>query len=181
MGLYKYDNNSTLRTVIRTIVNLILVICTAWFIVYSFLNQTIVSGNSMSPVLEANDMCLVNRLSYDLGAPDRYDIILFERNDTGKQNIKRVVGLPGESIQISAGLIYINGEALKDERIGVIALSGLANNIIELGDDEYFVIGDNADSSEDSRFSNIGNVKKSSIRGKIWLRIKPFNNFGIIK
>lgn len=181
MSIYKYDNNSTLRSVIRTIVNIILVICTAWFIVYSFLNQTIVSGNSMSPVLEANDMCLVNRLIYDLGKPGRYDIILFERNDTGKTNIKRVVGLPGESVQISAGLIYINGEPLKDERIGVIALSGLAGNSVELGDDEYFVIGDNSDSSEDSRFSNIGNVRKSAIRGKIWLRIKPFNKFGTIK
>ena len=167
--------------VIRTIVNIILVVSTAWFIVYSFLNQTIVSGNSMSPVLEANDMCLVNRLIYDLGGPERYDIILFERNDTGKPNIKRVVGLPGESVQISAGLIYIDGEPVKDDRIGVVALSGVANNAVELGPDEYFVIGDNADSSEDSRFSNIGNIKKSSIRGKIWFRIKPFNNFGIIK
>lgn len=181
MTAFKYDSNSIMRSVIRIIVNIILVISAAWFIVYAFLNQTIVSGNSMTPVLDAGDICLVNRLGYDLGKPERYDVILFERSDTGKTNIKRIVGLPGEAVQISAGLVYINGEPLMDERLGVIALAGLADNELELGKDEYFVIGDNSDSSEDSRFSNIGNIRRQSIKGKLWMRIKPYNKAGLIR
>ena len=181
MGLYSYEENRFLRKSIRIVTDIIVVVSIAWFIVYSFLNQTIVSGNSMSPSLEADEMCLVNRLSYDLGKPERYDIILFERNDTGKTNIKRIIGLPGETVRISGGIIYINGEALKDDRIGDVSLGGIAENGIELADDEYFVIGDNSNSSEDSRFSNIGNVNKSAIKGKLWLRIRPFSKFGGLK
>ncbi|MDO4488763.1 MAG: signal peptidase I [Eubacteriales bacterium] len=181
MGLYTYDDNLFIRKLIRMTVDVVVVISAAWFLVYSFLNQTIVTGNSMTPVLEASDMCLVNKITYDLGKPKRFDVILFERQDTGKTNVKRVIGLPGEDIRISGGIIYINGEALKDERLSEIQLSGLAENGIKLAKDEYFVIGDNANSSEDSRFSNIGNIKKSNIKGKVWLILKPFSRFGVIK
>jgi len=181
MGLYTYEDNSFLRMIIRIIVYIAVALSAAWFLVWSFMNQAIVSGNSMSPVLEADDMCLIDRLSYDLGSPKRYDIIVFERTDTGKQNIKRIVGLPGESVQISGGKIYINGELLDNPYTGFISLPGIAENAVELEDDEYFVIGDNADSSEDSRFTNIGNVKKSAVKGKLWLIIKPISRFGKIR
>jgi len=181
MGLYTYDNNSFLRLIIRILVYIAVVISAAWFLVYSFMNQAIVSGNSMSPVLEADDMCLINRLTYDLGSPGRYDVIVFERTDTGKQNIKRIVGLPGETVQISGGRICINGEQLDNPYTSQISLPGIAENVVELADDEYFVIGDNADSSEDSRFANIGNVKKSAVKGKLWLIIRPISRFGKIR
>jgi len=181
MGLYTYDDNSTMRLIIRIIVYVLVAVSAAWFVVYAFMNQVIVSGNSMSPVLEAEDMCLINRLTYDLGEPGRFDIVVFERSDTGKQNIKRIVGLPGDILQIRDGLIYINNEPLKNEYTSFISLPGIAENSIELAVDEYFVIGDNADSSEDSRFSNIGNVNRDAIKGKLWLIIKPFNRMGRIK
>lgn len=181
MGLYTYDDNSFMRMIIRILVYLAVLISAAWFLVWSFMNQAIVSGNSMSPVLEADDMCLIDRLSYDLGSPKRYDVIVFERSDTGKQNIKRIVGLPGESVQISGGKIYINGELLDNPYTGPISLPGIAENLVELEEDEYFVIGDNADSSEDSRFANIGNVNKSAVKGKLWLIIRPISRFGKIQ
>lgn len=181
MGLYTYDDNSFLRLIIRILVYIAVVISAAWFLVFSFMNQAIVSGNSMSPVLEADDMCLINRLSYDLGSPGRYDVIVFDRTDTGKQNIKRIIGLPGETVQISGGRIYINGELLDNPYTSLISLPGIAENVVELAADEYFVIGDNADSSEDSRFANIGNVKKSAVKGKLWLIIRPISRFGKIK
>jgi len=180
MGLYRYEDNDFLRSVIKCLVHLLAVVSLAWFIVYSFFGQTIVSGNSMSPVLEADDICLVNRLAYDLGNPDRYDIVLFERNDNGKTNIKRVVGLPGEQLQIVSNSIFINGKKLSDDRLGSISLPGIAENTVVLAADEYFLIGDNADSSEDSRFQNIGNVKRKNIRGKLWMKISPFSRFGPI-
>ena len=153
----------------------------AWFIVYAFCGQTIISGQSMSPVLSSGDMCLVNRLSYDLGKPDRYDIVLFER-ENGQQNVKRIIGLPGETVQIVSDSVYINNHKLDDPRLeGYITLPGIAENPIVLQKDEYFLMGDNADSSEDSRFASIGNVKRSSIKGKLWFRLKPFNTIGKIE
>lgn len=175
MGLYTYDDNSLMRTIIRILVYVAVAISAAWFVVYAFMNQVIVSGNSMSPVLEAEDMCLVNRLAYDLGQPKRFDIVVFERSDTGKQNIKRIIGLPGEILQIRDGTVYINDEPLDNPYTSTISLAGIAENSVELAEDEYFVIGDNADSSEDSRFSNIGNVPGTSIKGKLWMIIKPFS------
>lgn len=181
MGLYTYEDNSFLRMIIRVLVYIAVVICAAWFLVYSFMNQAIVSGNSMAPVLEADDMCLIDRLSYDLGSPDRFDVIVFERADTGKQNIKRIVGLPGETVQILNGSIYINNEPLENPYTDHISLPGIAENMVVLEKDEFFVIGDNADASEDSRFSNIGNVKKSDMKGKLWLIIRPFSRIGKIE
>ena len=181
MGLYTYDDNKLLRFIIRLVVYFITIISAAWFTVYSFMGQTVVSGQSMSPVLSAEDVCLINRLKIDLLKPDRYDIVMFERADTGKTNIKRIIGLPNETVQIRDGSVYIDGKRLADERLGSIALAGIAENIVELGSDEYFVLGDNAESSEDSRFANIGNVKKNSIKGKIWFRIKPADKIGTIR
>ena len=181
MGLYTYDDNKLLRLIIRILVYFIVIISTAWFIVYAFMGQTIISGQSMAPVLNAEDVCLVDRLKVDLFGPDRYDIVLFERADTGKQNVKRVVGLPGETVQIRDGEIYINDVMLEDGFTGRIVLPGIAENPVELADDEYFVLGDNTESSEDSRFSNIGNVKVKTIKGKVWFRIKPVNEIGTVK
>jgi len=181
MGLYTYDDNSLLRIIVQIIVYIAVAISAAWFLVYSFMNQAIVTGNSMAPVLVADDMCLINRLAYDLGSPKRYDVIVFDRTDTGKQNIKRIIGLPGETVQISGGRVYINGELLDNPYTGNISLAGIAENTVELAEDEYFVLGDNADSSEDSRFTNIGNVKTNAVKGKLWLIIRPFSRFGKIQ
>lgn len=178
---YTYDDNLIMRRIIRFIVLIEVLISTAWFVVYAFMGQTIVSGQSMSPVLNAEDVCLVNRLKYDLGKPDRYDIVLFERTDTDRFNIKRVIGLPGEHVQIRDQGVYIDGERLTDERLGSVFLAGIAENEIVLGEDEYFVLGDNTESSEDSRFSNIGNVRLDSIQGKLWFKIRPFSEFGRIQ
>lgn len=181
MGLYTYDDNRLLRRIIRTVVYLVVIISTAWFVVYGFMGQTVISGQSMSPVLNAEDVCLVNRLKYDILSPDRYDISLMERADSGKLVAKRVIGLPGETVLIRDGSIYIDGEILKDDRLAEISLAGIAENPVDLGSDEYFVIGDNTESSEDSRFANIGNVKRSAMKGKIWFRIKPTQNVGVIR
>ena len=163
------------------VLTVICLISLAWFLVYAFMGQTIINGQSMSPVLSAEDVCLVDRLKYDLGHPDRFDIVLFERADSEKLNVKRVIGLPGETLQIRNGVVFINGEHLRDDRIGSISLAGIADNEVELGRDEYFVLGDNADSSEDSRFPNIGNVKQSSIKGKLWMKIRPLSEIGLLK
>ena len=181
MGLYTYDDNVLLRKLIRCVVYLIMLISFAWFLVYGFMGQTIITGQSMAPMLNAEDVCLVNRLVYDLGNPHRFDVVLFEREDTGKEYVKRVIGLPGETVRITDGNVYIDGRILESEYLQNIALSGIAENDVVLSEDEYFVMGDNSGSSEDSRFSNIGNVKRSSITGKLWFKIVPMDEMAFIR
>ncbi len=180
MELYTYEDNSILRSVVHWIVDIAVIVSFAWFIVFGLLSQTMVTGHSMSPTLEADDLCLIDKISYSIGSPSRFDVVVFEREDTGQTNIKRVIGLPGETVQVISGSVYIDGEELTDERIDHISLSGIAENPVVLQGDEYFLLGDNADSSEDSRFSNIGNVKRRNIIGKVWFRISPFENIGFI-
>lgn len=179
-GLYTYEDNRLLRSVIRGIVYIIVIISFAWFLVYGFMGQTIINGQSMTPLLNAGDQCLVNRLKYDLFDPDRFDVVLFEREDTGNDNVKLVVGLPGETIQIRDGFLYKDGEVLENEYIDRISVAGLAENIVELADDEYFVLGINTESSEDSRFESIGNVKRDQIKGCLWFKIKSDTGIGFI-
>ena len=122
-----------------------------------------------------------SRLSYDLGSPKRFDVVVFEREDK-KPNVKRVIGLPGETVQIKNGQIYIDDKPLEaDKGLGQVSLAGLAENPVVLDEDEYFLLGDNRDSSEDSRFVKIGNVKRRQIRGKVWLRLIPFIDFKLVE
>ena len=112
--------------------------------------------------------------------PKRMDVVIFQRSDATR-NVKRVIGLPGETVVIQNGRIYIDGTLLESDQISDISLGGIAEKPVELMEDEYFLIGDNADSSEDSRFINVGNVKRSQILGRIWFRLLPFKKIGFIK
>ncbi len=133
-----------------------------------------VIGVSMEPALYNGQEVLINRFVYKLFSPDRGDVVAFLPN--GNQNshyyLKRVVGLPGERIQIIGGYVYINGELLEeDDSYDKIADPGIADNEIVLGNDEYFVLGDNRNNSEDSRSGNIGAVSKDTIAGKAWFHL----------
>lgn len=174
------EKPNLIRKTVRWITDIVVVIAAAWFLVHSFLSQAIVSGHSMEPALEAGDLVLVDTLQYQLLDPQRMDVVLFLRGD-GSENIKRIVGLPGETLTIQNGHIYIDGHLLESEQISEISLPGIAEHPVELQEDEYFLIGDNADSSEDSRFINVGNVKRSQIIGKVWFRLQPFSQIGMIK
>ncbi len=170
-----------LYRIVNWIVDIIAVIFLASFTVYSFGGRITVSGSSMNPTLESGDVVLINKLSYDIGKPKRYDIAAFEWEGSGT-NIKRIIGLPGETIQIIDDTIYIDGEPLDSpEDLATASISGMAEYPIELAEDEYFLIGDNRDSSEDSRFSTVGNVKRDKLVGKVWLRILPLPDFGRVK
>ena len=125
-----------------------------------------------------SDEILINKFAYRFTEPKRFDIIVFKQN--GKEhsfyNIKRVVGLPGETISIKDGSVYINGEAI-DEKIDVppMTTAGVAEDKLKLDDNEFFVLGDNRNNSEDSRFTSLGNVVKEDIIGKAWIRLNSFN------
>ncbi|HJA71464.1 MAG TPA: signal peptidase I [Candidatus Lachnoclostridium stercoravium] len=180
MEFYQFEERSLLRRIISWMVDIILVIACAWFTVYTFGTEVTVAGSSMSPYMENEDVVLMNRLSYELSSPDRFDVVVFRRED-GRVNVKRVIGLPGETVQIYGGYVFIDGERLKaDNGLDEVSLAGLAETPVTLGEDEYFLLGDNRDSSEDSRFINVGNVKKDQILGKVWIRILPVRRFSLI-
>lgn len=178
---YQAEENSILKRAVQWLADIAVVLCLAWFSVYAFGTQVQISGQSMTPCLQAGDVVLMNRLSYDLGSPDRMDVVVFQREDR-RANVKRVIGLPGETVQIRQDRIWIDGKELETEpELSRVSLAGLAENPVLLGEDEYFLLGDNRDSSEDSRFANIGNVKREQILGKVWLRVMPLVDLQLIQ
>ncbi|MCI8661754.1 MAG: signal peptidase I [Hungatella sp.] len=181
MEFYQVEETNTLRRVIGWIVDIAVVISLAWFVVYGYGTQVRMAGQSMTPQLLGEDVVLMDRLTYDFTDPARFDIVVFEREDH-KFNVKRVIGLPGEVVQIIDNLVYINDEPLEAENgLNQVVLAGIAENPVTLGEDEYFLLGDNRDGSEDSRFVNIGNVKREQIRGKVWLRLLPLIDIGLVE
>ena len=141
------------------------------------------TGQSMEVTLSDGDHVLIDTLSYRIGSPKRNDIIAFKPNgsNTSHTYIKRVIGLPGESIQIRDGMIYINGKVyLEKTDYPAITNPGLASEEIKLGVTEYFVLGDNRNNSEDSRYADVGLVDADYIEGRVWLRILPSDSFGRI-
>ena len=137
----------------------------------------------METTLSDGDNLIVDKISYRFGEPRRYDIIVFPyQYDKSTFYIKRIIGMPGETVYIDPrGTIYINGEALQ-ESYGreIIQSAGLAEEEITLGEDEYFVLGDNRNNSSDSRDPNVGNIHKEDILGKAWIRIWPLSKMEVL-
>lgn len=152
------------RTLIY-IVSIILAVAIAFVITWTFFTRFLMQGFSMSPSINNRDIVFVNRLHKNLLPLSRYDVIVFYIND--KENIKRIIGLPGDKIKISSSNIYVNDVKVDDKYFNS-ALSSYTDINTIVGEDEYYVLGDNLDSSRDSRFENVGNVHKSQIIGKVW-------------
>lgn len=176
--------NKKLKELLSTSLYLLFVLV-ATFLVVTYVGQrTKVSGGSMEPTLHHGDNLIVDKISYRFGDPQRFDIIVFPfRYEEKTYYIKRVIGLPGETVYIDEdGFIYIDGSLLK-ESYGkeVITDPGRAYEAIMLGEDEYFVMGDNRNNSSDSRDPVVGNIHRDEIIGKAWIRIWPLGKFGVIK
>ena len=154
------------------------------FLIITFVGQrTHVSGESMENTLDDGDQLIVDKLTYRFHDPERFDIIVFPfRYKDNTYYIKRIIGLPGETVQIVDGEIYINGEVLQ-ESYGreVMQDAGLAAEPITLGDDEYFVLGDNRNYSSDSRDPSVALIHRKEIIGRAWVRIWPLSSFGVLK
>jgi signal peptidase I len=149
-----------------------------------FCKNVELTEGSMEPTIEIGDTLLVNTLAYKLSKPSRDDIIVFKSNDSASASlhVKRVIGLPGETIQITDGQIIIDGKTYMEKKdLATISYAGLAEQEITLGDNEYFVLGDNRNNSADSRYSDIGNVEKSNIVGKAWFCISPYSRLGFLR
>ena len=154
------------------------------FLIITFVGQrTYVSGSSMENTLSHGDNLIVDKITYRFSDPKRYDIIVFPfRYQEDVYYIKRIIGLPGEPVQIRDGEIYIDGEILY-ESYGreVMKSAGLAAEPVTLGEDEYFVLGDNRNDSTDSRDPNVSLIHRDEIIGRAWIRIWPLDEIGVLK
>lgn len=164
-----------LHIVIAILLALILVFCVGM--------RTSVIGVSMEKTLYSGQQVLVNRLSYLFFGPAEGDIIVFTPN--GNRNthfyIKRVVAVPGDSVCIKDGKLYVNN-TIVDYGYDKIMDAGIAEDVFTLEDDEYFVMGDNCNNSEDSRSGNIGPVSREMIEGRAWFALGNDVSFsGFIK
>lgn len=177
------------KKIITFILNLViygLIIYTCLFLVPEYvLQKTQVEGPSMENTLHNGDYLMVEKISYHFDSLKRYDIIVFYPFGRGFKDeyyVKRVIALPGETIQIKGEDIYINGEVI-EENYGKdpITYAGIAEQELTLGEEEYFVMGDNREVSFDSRYEEVGVVPKENIGGKAILRVWPLKKIGIIK
>mgnify|MGYP005758971477 CR=1 FL=1 len=180
-GAYGRPAGVNVSGALRWAAEIILVCAAAFLLVLSFGCRVSNAGDSMKPVLENGEVVLVNRLCYRIFSPSRGDIVAYSRDGSGQYSIKRIVGLPGETVQIVDGSVYINDEKMTDDIYAEdIEYAGIAAAPVELGEGEYFVIGDNSEASDDSRSPDAGPVRKNDIYGKVWFVADFGEHFGFI-
>ncbi|GFI28196.1 signal peptidase I P [Lachnospiraceae bacterium] len=179
----KKVNLPVMKNAVVWMLEIAIVLAIAFVFVYYIGFRTSVVGQSMAPTLENKQEILVNRFIYSISDPKPNDIVVFLPNGNEKAHyyVKRVIGVPGDTVQIKDGAVYVNGE-LFEEKVETAAIldAELASEKIVLEEDEYFVLGDNRNNSEDSRYANIGNVKKEYMIGKAWFIVSPYQKFGFI-
>lgn len=188
---FELEDNRAKRTkilkfIIISIIEIAAVILAAFLITHFGLEKMQVTGDYMRPTLSNNDTIIINKMSYKLHSIKRNDVVVVKQSGSEHNYyiVERVIGLPGEKVKIDNGMVYIDGKKLKEKyKFPTMENGGLALEEIELDDGEYFMLCDNRNEGEDSRNANIGNVLKSDVVGKAWLKagtwsfIKSINNF----
>ena len=173
-----------IKELVGWIVSILLIVAVSYLIVTFVGQRTQVSGSSMETTLSDGDHLIVDKISYRFREPQRYEIVVFPyRYEKNTYYIKRIIGLPGDIVQVKDGYTYINGELLESDIYGaeVMIEAGTASEPITLGEDEYFVLGDNRNHSLDSRDPSVGILKREDLIGRAWVRIYPFDKMGVIR
>ena len=171
------------KDIIGMVVYFLIVVAVMVFVVKFIGQRTVVIGDSMQTTLSDGDNLITDKITYRFRDPKRFDIVVFPfKENTSKLLIKRIIGMPGETVQIKNGKVYINGYELQENYgIAVMNDAGLASEPILSGEDEYFVLGDNRNNSQDSRFSSVGNVSRSDLIGRAWVRLWPLDKICLLK
>ena len=180
----KKVNVGLIKEVAVWVAEILLTILGTVILVSFFGFQVSVVVPSMSPTLENGEKILVNRFVYRLFEPKRNDLVVFSPNGNARSHyyVRRVIGLPGDTIQIKDGEVYVNGELFQEQvDVETVGNALAAENEVVVDEDEYFVLGDNRNNSEDSRYVSIGNVKRDYITGKAWMIVYPWNRIGLLK
>ena len=180
----KNHEKSIMRELFGWVLYILIVVGLTYLILTYVGQRTRVSGHSMETTLSDGDNLIVDKLSYRFGDPKRYDIIVFPyKYKENTYYIKRIIGLPGETVQVTDGYAYIDGELLESDVYGaeIMDNSGIAGEPLTLDEDEYFVLGDNRNNSSDSRDPSVGILTREDLLGRAWIRIYPFDKMGVIK
>ncbi len=164
------------RSCLIEIIETFLIALVLYLTVNAFLPRILVVGKSMEPSLHHNDRVIVNRLAYHLGEVDRGDVVVFKRDD-GRDYIKRVIGLPGDTIEVLGGHVYVNGLMIAEPYIMMPVIRDKPVDTIPLG--MVFVMGDNRNDSSDSR--SWGPISVDDLTGKALLVYWPPANFGAVE
>ena len=176
---------AVVKEIFSWITGVFVAILLAFVLVYCVGMTTSVIGISMKPTLENSEKIMVNRFVYMISSPKQNDVIVFVPNGSMNSHyyVKRVVGTPGDTVQIIDGHLYINEELFAyEDKYDEMAQAGIAENKVTLKKGEYFVLGDNRNASEDSRSANIGIINKKNIVGKAWLHLGAGGNtIGFVK
>ena len=186
----EYENPKEMVWDIFKTLMYMLIVATVCLLTLKYVGQrTVVIGDSMNNTFYDGDNLVVDKISYRFRDPNRFEVIVFPFMENGEEvrYIKRIIGLPGETIQIKDNSIYIDGELLEEDfGLEKIEYAGYAGSPVTLGDDEYFVLGDNRNHSKDSReldqYGNpvVGVIHKSIIIGRAWVKVYPFKEFGFV-
>ena len=174
---------SLFRILFEWVFEILIVILFAYVLVFVFGQSRTNVGQSMDPTLSGGDTVLINVLAYQISSPKTGDIISFKPNGSTNAHaeIKRVIAVPGQTIQIIDGMIYIDEKVyIENGDYPTITRAGLAADPVYLEEGEYFVLGDNRNNSEDSRNAEIGLVTSDMIEGKVWFVISPAEHRGFV-
>lgn len=174
------EKNTVIDRVLKGIVDAVAVGMFVLLICVQFGRIEKIEGDSMEGVLENGETVLINQMIYKIADPERYDIIAFTKNE--QVYVKRVVGLPGDAVEIEDGHLVINGEAVSyNSKAEGMIYEGICEEApVTLDSGTYFVLGDNWNASEDSRSASIGLVNQSEIIGRVWFRISSLETAGFI-
>lgn len=170
----KEARKKVIQKVLITIAEVLAVVLLAFLLTHYGMETFTVTGQNMSPTLEHGDKILINKMSYRIRSVKRNDVVLVEQrgSEHNYYSIERIIGLPGEKVQIKEGRVYIDGEKLEEKYdFPVMENGGLAIEDVILDEDEYFVLCDNRNYGEDSRNANVGNILRENIVGKAWFRM----------
>ena len=180
----KDQDRSIFKEILGWLVYIAILLAAVYVLITYVGQRTEVSGHSMEPTLQHGDNLIVDKISYRFHDPSRYDIIVFPyKYEENTFYIKRIIGLPGEIVQVKDGYTYINGKKLTSDIYGreVMDEPGIAEEPVKLGKDEYFVLGDNRNHSSDSRDPSVGVLHRKDLIGRAWVRIWPFSDIGFIR
>lgn len=177
----KRPRKNPLRTFFRWVLFALFCAAALFFAIVVTGGTVYIADGSMNPTLQEGDKVILDSLCYYVRDPRRGDLVRFP-SDSGNSMalIRRIVGLPGETVQIIDGKVFINGAVLDETAYaaGTVRYFGTASVPLTLSEDEYFVMADNRGSNFDSRDPTVGNVSKADISGRLWLRISPIGRMG---
>ena len=164
------------RSMLREVLETVLLTVILFLILNATTGRFQVRGSSMEPTMHDGQYLVISKLTYWIHPPERGDVIVFHPpHDPAEDYIKRIVGLPGERLEIRDGAVWVDGTVLEES---YVANHASYSNAWSLGDEEYFVLGDNRSNSDDSH--NWGTLPQENIVGKAWLCYWPPEAWGLV-